>query len=162
MMSAGSVIILAVGSLLPTGELAMAGVASLFVAAAVLDCGALWGLAVYVVSAALTFLFASHNIATWYYAAFFGIYPVAKLFLERKLRRPVVWVAKWLAFCASGSVLWFFAPGIRDRLPEQWYWHAWLAALLTVIFIVFDVGYSKLIKFYRARLSRSGKNGNRR
>jgi len=145
--AAGAVIVLILGRVLPTGQLAMAAVASLFTAAAAKDCGKTWGLATFVVAAVLALLLVP-DVTTWLYVLFFGYYPVVKLFLEEKLPTAVAWVVKYVVFAAAGFGVWhlLFADGGRSVVL--------LAAVGAIVFAVFDVGYTRLIKVYEARFSR--------
>jgi hypothetical protein len=146
-MAAGAVLALLAARLIPTGEFALAAVASLFVAAAAIDCGAAWGLAAYAVSGGAALMLAP-GAPTWLYVVFFGFYPVLKQIFEAGLPKVLGWAAKYLVLCASGVVLWWFLLDLdAGRLPLY-------AAGAAVVFAVYDVGYSRLIAFYKARISR--------
>lgn len=138
---------LMVGRILPTGQLALAGVASLFVTAAATDCSKAWGLATFVVAAAIALLLVP-STTSWLFVLFFGYYPVVKLFLEAKLPTTIAWVAKYVVFAAAGLAVWQLLYSDSGRSVIL------LAVLGAVVFGVFDVGYTRLIKAYEARFSR--------
>ncbi|MDR0838241.1 MAG: hypothetical protein LBN99_01205 [Oscillospiraceae bacterium] len=143
-MSAGAVVLLIVGRLMPTGQPGFAAVASLFAAAAAIECGELWGLAVWGVSGALALILLPGSASVWLYSAFFGYYPVVKLFAERRLPTVPAWIVKLAAYAVSATVI-----------TLVWRPYKPIVAIVgAAAFVVFDIGYSKLIVFYRARISR--------
>lgn len=146
---------LLLGRLLPTGQLGFAAVASLFVAAAVIDAGTLWGLAVWVIASLIALLISPDSSAGWMFAAFFGYYPVVKLVCEGRLPVRVAWCVKVIVFYL-GIAAAFAVLGFVTGYIEQY--GSWIIPVAVVgggvIFVIFDIGYSKLIDVYRARISK--------
>jgi hypothetical protein len=159
-MASCAAAVLAVGRVLPTGQLGFAAIASLFAAAAAVELGCGWGLGVWAVSSAAALLLLPGGSAGLLFAAFFGYYPVVKLLAERQRRRAAEWGIKLAGFGLGAAAVYAAArlfgitllgaaagEKLRALLP--------LAAVAAVaVFVVFDIGCSKLLAFYMARLSR--------
>jgi hypothetical protein len=163
-MAACAVAVLALSRVLSTGQLAFAAIASLFTAAAVIEHGAAWGLGVWAASSALALLLTPGGAAGWLFTLFFGYYPVIKLAAEKSERRFVAWGIKAAGFIIGEAVIFAGARLLGFELlnipllTEASGWGILIAAAAgLVIFIVYDVGYSKLLAFYKARLSRSSR-----
>ena len=144
--AAGAVAILFLGRSFPTGQPTFAALASLLIAAVALDCGTLWGLAAYTVSAIIA-IFVVPGTATWLYAAFFGFYPPLKLLFERRFPKVLAWTAKYLVLCGAAVVLWLSVFRYNtSELPI-------LGLILLMVFTVFDIGCTRLMAFYKAKIS---------
>jgi hypothetical protein len=154
-MTAGALVILFIGRLIPTGQPGFAAVASLFVAAAVIDCGAAWGAGVWAASAALGFVVSPGSPSVWMYALFFGYYPIVKLIAEKRFPKAASWIAKLFVFYAgltAALILAGVAAGFLGRYGA-WVIPAGIVAG-TAVFVLFDIGYGRLIEYYRLRISR--------
>ena len=154
LFSALTVIYLYFASVWPTGVFGFVAFASLLVAAAVCDAGVLPGVYVYFVSSALGLLLVPNKSAPLLYIAFFGYYPVVKSLIERINGTLIQWILKLLVLNAALTVIWFLlralvfdfggaAPGI---LPVY--------AGSNAVFVLFDIGFSKLIGFYISNISK--------
>jgi hypothetical protein len=153
--AAGAVVLLVIGGVSPTGQPGFAAAASLFVCAAAIECGYGFALLVWLASSALAF--AVHGVMpqVLLFAGFFGYYPAVKLAAESKLRGAAVWLAK-LACAVPGVALLLYLIGLSH--PERTgnrVTATLIAAGLLAAFVIFDLGYGKLIMFYRARISRA-------
>jgi hypothetical protein len=157
--AAGAVVFLLITRISPTGKLALAAVASLFVAAAAIECGLRWGILTWIATAALGLALGGAIPELWLYAAFFGVYPVVKIFAERR-NKILAWLMKLalLAWAIAATVLWF--PGVRPSVAANFN-TVLLIALYAAAFTVFDIGYGKLMVFYRGRISPSARRQNR-
>ena len=141
-------------SVLPVASLAVVAVAGLLTAATVIHAGLPRAFAVFAVTAALSLLLAGDKSAPLLYAAFLGYYPALKSFLERRLRPHLLcWAVKLLLFNAAFAALYLLASQIllsqlNTRLP-------WLAiqGLGNLVFVIYDIGLSRLIGFYIRRIS---------
>jgi len=151
--AAGAVVILLVGWISPTGQPGFAAVASLFVAAASIECGFAWGIASYFVSSAIAFGIIGTTPIFWLYLLFLGYYPVLRLAVERL---PVVpgLICKLFVFCAALFGLTRIiniADMLKFMAKSSIMWWLGIAALI-IVFIVYDIGYGKLIVFYKTRI----------
>ena len=149
MFVALSVISLWVASTWPTGQLGLCAFASLFVAAAVREMGVVSCIQVFAVGAALAILILPNKSSPLLYILFFGYYPIAKSIIERINRVPLVWILKLALFNVALTAIWVY---LRGLLPSFLHDMPGAAILLYLggngVFVLFDVGYSKLIRFY--------------
>ena len=89
------------------------------------------------------------------YLIFFGLWPMVKSLLERMPSRVLEWVCK-LAVCNLALVvLWFglkalFLPFLPAALSQTWM----VFGAGNLGFVLYDVGFSKLIAFYTTRVDR--------
>ena len=143
-----------VTSFWPTGQYGFVAIASLFVAAAVIDIGMVNGIYVFVVSSVLGMLIVPDKASPLLFILFFGYYPIVKSLIEKIGNVFLQWILKLLVFNAALTVMWFlfremllgFSEGIPGILIVY--------ILGNVIFVVYDYGYSKVIRFYAERVSR--------
>ncbi len=152
-LSALSVVLLYLGSILPTGRLALVAVAALLPAAAVVQCGLVWGAAVYAVSAALSLLLLPAKGCAVLYALVLGHYGVLKSLIERIGKLPLEWICKVALFAALLSAL-FFAFRWALVLPERFAALA-LPVLLVggvAVYVVYDLLFTRLIGLYLTRV----------
>ena len=74
---------------------------------------------------------------------------------ERIPARPLEWLCKLAVFNAVLSLFWFglhslFLPFLPETLQAPWM----VYAAGNAAFVIYDVGFSKLISFYVARVDR--------
>lgn len=141
------------GSVLPSAQLAVTALAGFFAAAALMMYGFGWAIGVYVITAALALLVLPAKECAILYAAFFGLYPLLKAFLESRIHAQTpCWGAKLLVYTVAFFAWWLLAAGIG--LPEgilsHWYvlWPLGAAA-----FAAYDICFSFLVKLYLERIS---------
>jgi hypothetical protein len=151
-ISALTVGVLYVASIWQTGFIGLTALASIFAAAAVIEAGLASGLYVYAVSSALGMLLLPDKAAPLLYTIFFGYYPVVKSLIERGKSVTVMWILKIAVWTAAFAVI---VPGIillgaGAHMPSL----AILYPLTTIVFVIFDYGFTKLIRFYVVRVSK--------
>ena len=94
------------------------------------------------------------------YLLFLGLWPMLKSLFERLTSRVLEWVCKLAAFNGILMIFWF---GLRELLLpflppvlEQ----AWMVFVAgSIAFVIYDVGFSKLIAFYEVRVDRVLRKG---
>ena len=152
--SALCVIFLFIASVWPTGQLGLVALSSLFVAAAVIESGVVSGLYVFIISSGLGLLILPNKTAPLLFLIFFGYYPIIKCLIERINQTVIQWILKLIVFNASVTILWLFINELflafGDNPPEVWV--IYLAG--SAVFLLYDYGYTKLIWFYKERISR--------
>jgi hypothetical protein len=153
LLTALSVAFLYIAAVIPTGQLGLVAAASLFTAAAVIEAGPAYAAGVFAASCALGALLSPNKPLVLLYALFPGYYPIVKCFAERLTRKAASWLIKLAVFNTALAVAWFaldsllfgranFAPGT-----------AVLFLAGDAIFILFDIGLTKLIGLYIARVA---------
>lgn len=154
-LAAASVALLYLGSLLPTGRLALVAAASLLPAAAVLAGGAGLGWLVYCATALLALVLLPDRSCAVAYALVLGWYGPVKSRIERIGRLWLEWAVKLALFCAVAAVFYFafsamFASLVPlSRLPARWL----LVPLLLAAFVLYDVAFARLIGVYARRIA---------
>jgi hypothetical protein len=154
-----AVAILLIARVAPRGQLALSALASLSVAAAAIECGLGWGILTWIASAVLGLIFGAAIPEIWLYAIFFGLYPVVKIFAERlgerhlRGRRGTIfaWAVKYAFFLLAFAAMWLWLPAAIPAIASK-RGLALALVLLTAVFAIFDIGYGKLMLFYRQRI----------
>ena len=139
-------------AVMPTGQLGFLAAASLCGIVAVFEYGFSGGALVYAASAILGFLLIPEKGQALIYTLFFGYYPIIKSAAEKQRSRIIEWSIKLLILNVSLCVMLFvFILTVFDisRLSHS---YILLFVIFNLIFIVFDIGVSKLISFYALRI----------
>lgn len=158
-LSALSVVILYISSLLPGYAIPAAAVSGLLTAAAVIHGGRKGislGCAVFAVSAIISLLILPQKNAAIWYLFIFGHYGVTKSAIERISRVALEWAAKAAVYTAAFFILYVFLPkafaALTDLIPFG------LVPVYFVgiaVFALYDIGFSRLIGLYLRRVARS-------
>ena len=154
-LSALSLVILYLSAISPTARLAVVAAAGVVPAGAVVSAGLAAGFCCYGVTGLLGLLLVPAKENVLFYLIFFGLYPMLKSLCERLRRLPLGWICKLAFFNLVLALCWFvlrnvflpFLPTALDRV-----WVVWLAG--NAAFVVYDVGFSKLIALYISRIDR--------
>ena len=154
-LTALSLIFLYASAFLPTGRMGVVAIAGVFPAGAVVSAGLRAGLFCYGATGLLALLLLPDKGAVLLYVLFFGLWPVLKSLTERLPSRGLEWCCKLVLFNGILAVFWFglraiLLPFLPKALGETWL--IWLVG--NVAFVIYDVGFSKLIAFYVARVHR--------
>ena len=162
-LAAGSLAVLWLACMVPSGRIGLTGAAGLFPVAAVLAAGRAAGYLCWAASALLgLFLLPDKGVALLY-LIFLGLYPVVKNNIEGLRRLPLEWLCKLAVFNAVLTLFWFNAAlslfwfALRALfLPDPPVWlgeRTWLLYLAgNLIFVLYDVGLSRLIALVMARM----------
>ena len=146
-LAAGSLAVLWLACVVPSGQLGVTAVAGLFPVGAVLAAGRGAGLLCWAAASILgLLLLPDKGVAL--------MYPVVKSRLEQLKSRPMEWAGKLIYFNAALTLLWFafrelFLPALPEWMSAQ-VWVLYLAG--NVIFILYDIALSRLIGGLNARL----------
>ncbi len=156
LMSAMSVSVMLIGMLYPGGKLGFMALASLFITAAVAECGYQYAGLAYGVSAALALLLLPDKSLCMYFVLFFGYYPIVKSVCERFKSRSLGYIVKLAVFNAALTVM---AVLFVRVLMISFLADLTGAVLYIVIYLVFnaafllyDIGLSRLIGFYMTHI----------
>ncbi len=153
MLSALSVVILLMGSLIDVLDITTSVLASFLCIYAVIELGGFYPWMIWLSASILGFLLLPLKTPAIFYALFFGFYPILKARFER-MRTPLSWLFKLLSFHVSlaGIVLLLrlFLPSMLDMGGM-----AWLPILLYVLglfcFFVYDLALTRVITLYLVR-----------
>jgi len=168
LFSALAVVSLYIASLWPTGQLGFAAVAALFIAAAVIESGSVYGALVFVVTSLISFFIMPNRAPLLLFICFFGYYPILKSLAERLRNIIVQTIIKLAVFnLALTAVRFLFSEMllggdgnanvriviIGEFDVEPFY----LYIIGSLGFLAYDYGFTKLIRFYINRISKNAK-----
>lgn len=157
-LGAVSLVLVYLGAIAPSGSWGIVAVAGLFPAAAVISVSLKAGFLCWAGVSLLSFLLVPSKLCALLYAAFFGLYPMAKSLIERLQRRPVEYVLKLLFFNGVFTLIFLLMRlAVLDSLPAV-LGTVWVLYVVgNIVFLLYDFGFSKLISFYIARIGRAVK-----
>ena len=152
--AAGSVVLVFLASAMPTGQLGFTAIGSLFCAATVIEAGLAYGAAQFVVAAGLTLLLVPDKGVALLYALFFGYYPLVKSLAEQVKSQALGWIIKLAVLNAAFTALVLIlgrgiVPDAMEKLPL-----AVLYIAANAVFVLYDIGVTKLIALYMDSISK--------
>lgn len=160
-LAALSIVLIYTASVTPSLRLALTAAAGLIPSVIVINSGIKRGFLFYGAVSMLALLISpSKDIAIAYFLVF-GHYPMFKSLIERLNRLWLEWLVKILFFNAVAIACYFtvyivvgpdvihgLAPALEGMaLPL-------IFLILNVVFVIYDLGFSKLIRFYRERIEK--------
>ena len=153
-LAAGSLAVLWLACVAPSGRIGLTAAAGLFPVAGVLAAGRAAGYLCWAAGGILGLILLPDKGVALLYVAFLGLYPVVKSRIESIRRLGVEWVLKLLFFNAALTVFWFLLRGLFLPNPPAWVGENSLIlyGAGNVIFLVYDVGLSRLIAVLQGRL----------
>ena len=153
-LAAGSLAVLWLACVVPSGQLGVTAVAGLFPVGAVLAAGRGAGLLCWAAASILGLLLLPDKGVALMYLCFLGLYPTVKSRMENVKSRVVEWVGKIAFLNLALSICWFvfrslFLPALPQWIGEK----TWLVYLVgNVVFLIYDIGLSRLIGAVMVRL----------
>lgn len=152
LMAALSVVLLWLGTVLPSGRLALTAISGVLTALTLIHCGAGYAWGVFAAAGILGLLLLPQKAPALLYLALLGYYPLLKSFLERLHRRWAEWTLKLLVCNAALFVVLLLArellaPQIRD-LPQ-----ILIHLGVSVVFVIYDRGLTGLLQYYIRQIS---------
>ena len=155
-LTALSAALLWLGSVVPTGRIALVALASLLPAAAVLHFGLPLSFLVYAASALLSLLILPDKTCAVAYALVLGWYGPVKSIIERLDRLVLEWVIKLVLFAVVACVFYFvFTAMFLSLISISALPFAWLVIpVLLAAFVLFDVAFTGLIAMYQQRVAK--------
>lgn len=149
-MTALTVAILYLASVMPTLRLTACAVSSAIICVMMIKYGVKSSVLVYLSSAVVSFVLLPNKMFFVGYALFFGNYPIVKAYIERIGNIAFEWLVKLILFgvysvIAYGVVTAFFSNVV---LP---YSNTILFALVVVVAIIYDIALSLFISEIRRR-----------
>lgn len=153
-LDAGGLAVLWLACLVPSGYTGVTAAAGLFPVAAVLVAGRTAGYLCWAAIALLGLILLPNKTVALLFAVFLGLYPVVKSRVEQIGSLPAEWGLKLLCFNAAFALFWFALRSLLGlSLPEWLAGRAWLLLPgANVVFVIYDVGLSKLIALLSCRL----------
>ncbi len=136
---------------LPTSKLSLYALSSLFMAVIVIEFGTKAGWAFYIASGILSALLVP-RLEVIPFIVFFGVYGLIKLYVERIHSRIIEYVLKLAYFnvCLVLGLVFLKEILLNGNLPSAPVYA--IAALLEVVFLLYDYIYTLFIRFYGSQL----------
>lgn len=158
LMTAVSFVLLYLASVIPSGKLALTAIAGLTTALGVIESGLTGGFLVWAAAGAVSLILIPSKDSAILYTVFFGIYPVVKSLIERLGKIWLEWILKLAFFAGMLTVCTLvfreffaaYATGIFSLLTVVY-------LLGAAVFVIYDIGFSKLIAYYMSRIANRGK-----
>lgn len=153
-----SVVLLYIGSIMPTGKLTLYFLASLPIAFTIIESGIGAGVTLYFAVCILAALVSGNIYGVVPFMLFFGHYPVFKFLIERNRKAFAELLLKLVIFNVS-MVLWYFLfkSIFLQILPAQLAGGRMLfiagIVAMQVIFFIYDYVFSRLLFYYESRLN---------
>ena len=149
MISALSVVILYLGSVVEVLDLSMAMITSMLCAFIVIETPSAWQYLTYAVTSLLSLLLLPNKFIAVVYALFAGIYPIIKERIERLRSGIFQWGIKLVFFNTVLTVV-FLVSQFVLALPMSL--SLWVYLLGSPVFILYDFVLTKLITLYLFRI----------
>lgn len=154
-MTACSVVMLYLASILQVQRLGIIAISSLFGIAAVIEAGIVADIFVYIGSSLVGWLIVPDKSAILVYTLFFGYYPIVKSLAERIGKPAAQWCVKLAVFNAAFSAVWFLFSSLVFASGVLKLGTAVVLIVGNAAFILYDIGLTKLISFYIVRISKN-------
>ncbi len=132
----------------------MPALAALLTAAVLIECGVGWALGHYGAVVLLAGLLSPDKTMVLWYAFLFGHYGIFKHWIEGCRFAALRWALKLLLCCGCMALLYFlFSAAFTAGLPRlPWYY---LVPGAGIVFIVYDIAFTRLIGLYLRRVHRT-------
>ena len=156
MLAALQLVLLYLGTIMPSWKLALTAMAGVINAAVLIECGVASAILSFIAVGALGALVLPQKSLALLYIAFFGYYPLMKSVAEHANSRVLEWIVKLVVFNFACIICWMalrygFITDIN--LPDIALAVLWLG--LNAVFVVYDIGLSRLIAMYIQRIHKN-------
>ena len=148
MMMALSLLFLYCASLFPTGRLTLFFISSAFIAPLAFENELGLGIIAYIGTSILGFLILSNKLLVVPYVLLFGHYGIGKYLFEKKLKKAMAFVAKWLYFNVFLGICLILVKDLllTEAISQLPIWIIIVAA--QVAFVIYDFAYSLVLDIY--------------
>ena len=158
-LAAGALVMLWLACVAPSGQLGLTAVGGLFPMAATVTAGRAAGYLCWGAAGLLGLILLPDKGVALLYLIFLGLYPVVKGAVESLRRLPLEWALKLAFFNLALTLCWsLFRELFLPALPD------WLTGSLpvlygagNVVFVLYDIGLSRLVGWLRFRLGPRGR-----
>ncbi len=135
---------------------AIPALAGLFTMIALIECGAFWSLGTYITISLIVLLIGESETKVLF-ILFFGYYPILKAIIERINSQAVEWILKLICFNIAAIASYFVSSLLFaisfDEFGEWGRYGALIFLVLcNIVFVVYDIGISRVASFYMYRL----------
>ena len=151
-----SLSVLLIAPLLSSVTLSLAAVAGLFIAVIFMECGIKFAALGYVTVGVLSALLVPDKTVACLYIFFFGHYPIFKGWCESMRRVWVEYLLKLSCFNIALFLCFYVAYVLGETLtlPDIPFVYPLAFILANAVFLLYDLGFSRLISLYRRYFNR--------
>ena len=145
-----SAAMLSLGAFVEVLDMAVASLMSLLVVFVFIEIGSPFVFFVWLGTSIITCIIPNGLLVGLEYFTVFGIYPSLKAYFE-KAPRPIRWLIKIVyinIFIAALLVLSELVSFVSFFEIEKWYFKLALAAGLNIVFVLYDIYLTRMIRFY--------------
>lgn len=131
---------------------AIPAIAGLFMMVPLIECGVSWAFGTYIASSALIFI-TGETEAKILYILFLGYYPILKSLIEKINKQAVEWILKLICFNIAAVAFYYvssrlFAVSFDDFGEWGKYGALIFLAICNVVFVLYDIGISRVASYY--------------
>ncbi len=131
---------------------AIPAIAGLFMMVPLIECGVSWAFGSYIATALITLLIGETETKILF-VILFGYYPILKSLIEKLKSFVLEWVLKLLCFNAAAIASYFimsfmFSISFEDFGTLGEYGAYIFLALCNVVFVIYDIGISRVASYY--------------
>lgn len=137
-------------SVSPTSKLSLLALASAIIPLAILTTNVKNAVLVYVASSILCFLLGLRGMAI-VYTLFFGIYGLAKYYIERLRKLPLEYILKFIFFNMSFLIIYYFYRLVFTEMVKVNFPLYILVLALEVAFFLYDYALTTIIAYINKR-----------
>lgn len=152
-VAALSLVLMLLTSIIPFGTYAFPCFAGILLILLVFNLGFRWAVAVYFVTAVLSFLLLTDKEAALYYTAFLGFYPILKGAIERIPSKVLQYIVKFAVFNICMIAAFFIGMTVLSVPKESFtlfgIYLPWVFLILgNLFFILYDLCITRLVTIY--------------
>ena len=154
MFTAFSLLFLFLSSILPVGRVTMYFLSSIFISGILLEDDFPLAFMSFLATSLLSLLILPDIIRVVPFVLFFGHYGIGKKFIERIRDKVISFILKLLYFNVCMALIYFAASTVWSQDLNLGF-SLWLTILIMeIVFVLYDIAYSKIQEFYWARIRR--------
>jgi len=150
----GVIVSLYMASAFPVMSLTLIAIASIITYIALIECGGLYSLLMYIAASVLGFLIVPDKSCVILYTFLFGAYPFIKHFSEKVRFKTLRWLIKILCINALVFTLYFLFSSVLLAFVPGDFLLIFAYLIFNVLFITFDICITRLKAFYMWRVHR--------
>ena len=152
-VAALSIVLMFLTSVLPFGTYAFPLISGVLLCVIVIEINYPWAFATWFAVSELSFLVLADKEAALYYAAFFGIYPIIKSFIERLRSKVLQYLIKYAFFNVCMVAAFYIGIFLLSIPKESFYlfglYLPWVFLIIgNLFFILYDICVTRLVTIY--------------
>ncbi len=155
-MVASIAVVIMLTSYFPYLTYAIPALAGLFMMVPLIECGVSWAFGTYIASSVIIFITGEVE-AKLLYVLLLGYYPILKSLIEKINKQVIEWVLKLACFNFAAVTFYYvstllFAVPFDDLGDFGKYGALIFLALCNVVFVIYDIGISRVASYYMISL----------